>query len=87
MSPPPGLSSVFLEREGYRQRRLRDALRLLPVLGLLLWLVPIAWPGESGAGLVLYLFGVWLLLIILSVLLTARLGPDSEAEGRGSAGR
>ena len=40
----PSTPSKFLEQSGYRQRRMMDALRLLPVLGLLLWLFPIFWP-------------------------------------------
>ncbi len=66
-------TSVFLQRASYRQRRLRDAARLVPCLGLILWMLPLAWPVASAsqedavrsAGL-MYIFGVWLLLILLS---------------------
>jgi hypothetical protein len=36
-------ATLFLERAGYRQRRLRDALRMLPVLGVVLFLIPLLW--------------------------------------------
>lgn len=68
---PP--STLFLERASYRRRRLMDALRLLPVVGVLLWMLPLLWPTEAGVGgdpdpvpmsrAVLYVFGVWLALI------------------------
>lgn len=58
---------VFLARASYRRRRLRDAARLLPVVGLLLLLLPLLWVPEVevrlGSGDVLYFFAVWLGLI------------------------
>ncbi|GAA6207043.1 hypothetical protein NBRC116601_03360 [Cognatishimia sp. WU-CL00825] len=62
-------SAVFLERQTYRRRRLVDWIRVLPVIGLGLWLVPLFWPmgGEaevSTSSALIYLFGVWLLLVI-----------------------
>lgn len=58
---------VFLARASYRRRRLRDAARLLPVVGIILLLVPLLWVPEAevrlGSGDVLYFFGVWLILI------------------------
>jgi hypothetical protein len=67
---------VFLERQTYRMRRLMDAVRLLPLLGVALWMVPLMWPlpeAESG-GIAMstalrYLFGVWLLLVVMRWLL------------------
>lgn len=41
---------LFLERRRYRQRRLMDAVRLLPLLGLILWMVPLMWPVPQSAG-------------------------------------
>ena len=40
----PQRQQMFLERRSYRQRRMMDALRLLPVLGLCLCMVPLLWP-------------------------------------------
>ena len=65
-------SPVFLERRSYRRRRLQDAQRLLPVLGMLLWMVPVLWPTRNETGhitmsaAIYYVFGVWCLLIGLS---------------------
>jgi hypothetical protein len=71
---------VFLERQTYRMRRMMDAVRLLPILGLALWMVPLMWPlqqgDESGAkdGLamstaLLYVFGVWASLALMGWVL------------------
>ena len=40
--------ALFLERRNYRRRRAMDAVRLLPVLGLVLWMIPMLWPGPGG---------------------------------------
>lgn len=68
--------SVFLERQSYRRRRLMDAARLMPVLGALLFAVPLLWPaaGDPGgaapmptSGAILYIFTVWAVLILGNV--------------------
>lgn len=70
---------LFLEREIYRQRRTVDAARLLPIVGFLALCLPILWgpSGEDGARLtssgVIYLFGVWSVLILIAVLHARRL--------------
>lgn len=84
-------SQVFLHRANYRQRRLRDAAKMLPVLGILLWTIPLTWPAASqdeqadmGSAGLLYIFGVWVLLIVLGAALTSRMRPNPEtpeAEG------
>ncbi|MDF3350577.1 hypothetical protein HKX17_10275 [Sulfitobacter sp. KE34] len=66
---------IFLEKRGYRQRRMMDAVRLLPFLGLMLWMVPLLWPVPAASPdptaptipmsvALRYLFGVWALLIL-----------------------
>jgi hypothetical protein len=63
---------VFLERRSYRQRRMMDAVRLLPLIGLLLWLLPTLWSVSDDGGVepvnmsqaIVYVFGVWVCLII-----------------------
>ena len=53
----------FLAPAAYRQRRLRDAARLLPILGLALLMVPLLWTEPpSGSRATLYVFAVWALL-------------------------
>ncbi len=92
MQPPR--TSVFLARDSYRRRRLADALRLLPVVGLLLFLTPLIGTGHgrtTAAG-GLFIFAVWFGLIVAAfvlVRLQARSavstadppGPASRAPG------
>lgn len=75
---------LFLADEGYRRRRATDAARLLPLLGLLLWLVfpllrdPATTPERETAGAVLYMFGVWIGLILLAAILSRPLREPSD---------
>ncbi len=65
MARPP----VFLPEARYRQKRVRDAARLLPVLGVVLLLLPLLWirsdapDGVGNAASLLYVFGIWAGLI------------------------
>jgi hypothetical protein len=75
---------LFLERETYRQRRRMDAARFLPFLGAALFVAPALWGGVPGtlAGLI-YLIGVWIVLIALAALLARGLrsrDPDAGGE-------
>ncbi|OAN78118.1 hypothetical protein A8B82_10195 [Sulfitobacter sp. EhC04] len=87
---------MFLERRSYRMRRAMDALRLWPLVGLALWMVPLLWavpgegPGEgTGAPMPMssalrYIFGVWVLLILGALALwwrTGRGAAEDSAEG------
>ena len=78
----PG-KSVFLARRSYRRRRLRDAAQLLPVLGVVLWMIPLLWPrgaetGQLNSTALLYIFGVWIGLILMALILSLALGGDDE---------
>lgn len=66
--PPPPL---FLARESYRRRRLGDAARLLPFLGLALLMLPALW--QTTAAAMVYIFTVWAILIVLVAILSPRL--------------
>jgi hypothetical protein len=71
---------VFLQPQTYRQRRLRDAARLLPVLATFLFVLPMLWGDDDTAmrrtGIdAIYLFAAWLLLIIAAWALARRLMP------------
>lgn len=69
---------VFLERRSYRRRRLMDAARLLPILGAMLFLVPLVWPtaGDEAAiddpvrtsVAMIFVFGVWAVLIVCTMV-------------------
>ena len=75
---------LFLARAVYRRRRLRDAARLVPLVGAFLLLLPMLWRQEAGLGAGwdwLYLFAVWALLIGLAAALAPGLAAaDSDAE-------
>ena len=71
---------VFLERQSYRHRRLSDAAKLLPIVGLVLMFLPLLWIGEGKtAGGLIYIFTVWAILIAVVGILSRRL-VDSEPE-------
>lgn len=68
----PAKAPLFVAPRIYRQRRLRDAARMLPIFGAVLMLVPFLhapggtrWTGSDG----IYLFLVWAGLIALARLL------------------
>jgi peptidoglycan/LPS O-acetylase OafA/YrhL len=76
---------LFLARAPYRRRRLRDAARLLPILGLFLLLLPLLWAPTAQMTLtaddVIYFFAVWLCLIALAAAFAPGLrGGDGSDE-------
>jgi hypothetical protein len=85
MARPP----VFLPPAGYRQKRVRDAAHLVPLLGVSLLLVPLLWipsdePGGVGnAAALLYVLGVWTGLIVAAFVLGRALRPDEGQEEDG----
>ena len=65
---------------------MRDALRLLPIAGGVLWLIPIFWTGETtdpvgNAGALIYVFLIWALLIGLALLLSLKIRLDDDGRG------
>ena len=77
----PQKTAIFLERRGYRQRRLIDAVRLLPILGMILLALPLLWQAEESqssfnADALIYVFGVWVLLIACSAFVSAFMGGN-----------
>lgn len=80
---------LFLERRSYRRRRMMDAVRILPLLCTVLFLmVPLMWPkGEAGdaamslSTAIWYLFAVWALAITASFGLWRRIRrSDTSAD-------
>ncbi len=84
---------LFVERHTYRRRRLMDAIRALPVLGVVLWMLPMLWAlpgaGMRGAAALIYLFAVWIGLIALAggLLLALRLWERRAGLDHGERGR
>ena len=89
---------LFLERRTYRQARLQDAARLLPVLGLVLFFGPSFIRGDAPegggtlSGWLIYYFAVWLGLIVVAGFLSRAITrgdptetrtPDPEPGGQG----
>ena len=79
---------LFLARASYRRKRLRDAARLLPLVGLGLLLLPLLWLPEVRATLVagdlIYMFSIWLVLIVVAAVfapaLRKRDGPEVDED-------
>jgi amino acid permease len=59
--------------------RLRAAALLLPVLGAGAFAMPVAWAGDGGVGVAIYVFVAWAVLIVLAGWLSWRL---SRRQGR-----
>lgn len=96
--PPRMLPSVdtpvdagsFLEKRSYRRRRMTDGLRLLPIFGFWLFMVPLMWPGAAArltgtavsmSSALIYVFAVWMILIVLCAVLSKGQGR-SGFQGR-----
>lgn len=82
------ITPLFLKRRVYRQRRLRDAARLLPLLGAFLLLLPLlrSRPVVDGASTAfdgIYLFIVWLGLVGVAAALAPGLVSDKADDDAG----
>lgn len=76
---------MFLARQSYRRRRVIDASRLAPIVGGLLFLLPMLWGAadDSGASLArrtLVLFVIWGALVILAAVVASRLGSSGASD-------
>ncbi|MEM9844350.1 MAG: hypothetical protein AAF965_06090 [Pseudomonadota bacterium] len=86
---------LFVDRRAYYRRRMADAARLMPVLGIGLFMFPLFWiaPGtgvtEGAAAaqspvrtvtVMVYLFLVWIGLAVASGVISRRLHPEPEAK-------
>ena len=78
MSRPP--EPLFLARQSYRRRRLGDAARVLPILGLVLMLMPVLWAdGATTRGGLIYIFVTWAILILVVAVISTRLADDRRS--------
>lgn len=96
MTAPP--APKFFARSSYRRRRVIDAARLLPVLGLFIFMLPVLWhpadtpePDTARGGL--FLFAGWFGIIVATFLIARilmRAGPpaaEDAGEGEGAEER
>lgn len=71
---------VFLERRAYHKRRMRDLARAVPIIGAVLISIPLLWPqgddGVTNSTAVIYVFGVWIVLIALAALISRVVQSD-----------
>jgi hypothetical protein len=84
MSPVPK-PPIFLQRASYRQRRVRDAAKLIPFVGIVLWALPMSWAqsaneGQVGSEGLIYIFAVWVVLIVLAAILASRIRADTSQD-------
>ncbi|MDO6726489.1 MAG: hypothetical protein ACRBBO_00545 [Cognatishimia sp.] len=84
-------SLVFLERQTYRRRRLIDWIRFLPIIGLMLWMVPLLWPIEgdkqvSSANAIIYIFAIWFALVFLKALSAQALRHTADQTDHAAGG-
>lgn len=74
------VASSFVDRRTYRRRRLMDISRMLPVLGALLFILPLMWLPQLSStndaqdqlswplsSVLIYVFSTWIVLLLLSV--------------------
>ena len=79
---PRGGKATTQERRSAQRRRLTDISKLLPVLGILLFAVPLLWPaGEAGpaepvamSSAISYIFLAWAALVGLSLCFSLAVG-------------
>ncbi len=76
----PTQKPVFVARDTYRQRRMRDLARAVPLIGTVLLLIPLLWnngqdQAQSSAAFV-YVFVVWILLILLAAAISRSVSTD-----------
>ena len=77
---------VFVEKRTYRRRRLVDAARMLPLLGVVLLCIPLLWiePGAAPTRtthVMIYFFGVWFFLAVVSGIISRHLKGDEGTSG------
>ena len=74
----------FLPKASYRKRRLEDALKLWPLLGVVAFVLPTLWTigAQSIVAAMLYLFVVWATLLVGAGLLSraeSKVPPSSAS--------
>ena len=78
---------LFLARDSYRKRRLRDGARVLPIFGTVLVLLPLMWPAVPQMVLAhwVFVFVLWVVLIGLAAVLARGLGDTETVSSQENA--
>lgn len=89
---PAGAVPIHVERQTFRRRRLIDAACALPLLGWILWWLPLLWSGGEvnvpASQVLIYIFGVWIGLALGAARLVRLLNRSRVfASGDGGQGR
>ena len=75
---------LFVQPQTYRRRRIMDTVRALPVLGVLLWAVPLLWGtggvGPSASSALVFVFAVWIGLVGAAAILARRLAREDATD-------
>ncbi|KQB95366.1 hypothetical protein AL073_16045 [Loktanella sp. 1ANDIMAR09] len=71
------------QKASYRQRRVRDAAKLVPVFGAVLLMIPLTWQDDAqgaktNASALVYIFGVWIILIGLTAVLSGLIRSNPQ---------
>jgi hypothetical protein len=84
---PATRQPLFLARDSYRKRRLRDGARVLPIFGTVLVLLPLMWPAVPQMVLAhwIFVFVLWVGLIVLAAVLARGLGESEAASSQDMA--
>lgn len=75
--------TVFLERQAYKRRRMRDLARGVPIIGAVLLGIPLLWThggpqidGATTSQALVYIFLVWMFLVGLAALVSRTVQSD-----------
>ncbi|MEM6375853.1 MAG: hypothetical protein AAF686_06390 [Pseudomonadota bacterium] len=92
-------STLFVGRRAYYRRRLADAARLMPLLGVGLFMFPLFWISPEGVAtsgsfaedmrastvsVMVYIFVVWVALAAAAGLISRRLGLEPATDRSGA---
>ena len=80
------LSPQFLDLQSYRRKRLADAAKMIPILGIIVTMFPLPYlfgithADKNALPLALYLFTVWMVLILVAGFLSRKLHDPATAD-------
>lgn len=71
----------FLARGAYRQRRLRDVARSVPIIGLIVLSFPLLWNSNLQTSLpIIYVFGAWFFLVVVAGIVSAMIRDTTKED-------